>query len=42
MSAKRWHDLILGTVLVLAVIELVILPMLKVLTGHAVWPLLQR
>lgn len=42
MSAKRWHDLILGTVLVLAVIELLVLPILKVITGHAVWPWLQK
>jgi hypothetical protein len=42
LSAKRWHDLILGGFLILAVVELVLLPVCKIVFGHAILPWLQR
>lgn len=42
MRPQRAHGFILGLLLLLAAIELFILPVLKVITGHAILPWLQR
>ena len=42
MNAKRLHGLILGGFLALAAIELLILPVMKIICGHAILPWLQK
>jgi hypothetical protein len=42
LTAKRWHDLLMGLLLLAAVLELLVLPICKVCFGHAILPWLQR
>lgn len=42
MNSKRLHGLIIAALLILAAVELIGLPLWKVLTGHPLLPWLQK